>query len=108
VIALLIVFGYTISQFPIPRPKWTRAFVSEAKEDEDELERPSRRVVFWTWCLLSLSCVGLAIAITAVFYPYRRTTATYEVFAWVSRPIRRKVNARLTDGNRPYQRLLSY
>ncbi len=69
----------------VHRPTWTRPFVKELPEEQDDLDgkvkKPSRR---FATTLFIFSFFGLALQIAKIFYPTFHFQAVFPVVSWVS------------------------
>jgi hypothetical protein len=84
VIAALILLSYSLQIFEVFRPRWTKPFVQEAKEKDDDLVPELRQhPLTATLTLLVIVGIGLALQIITVFLPSRRIIEIYPSMAWV-------------------------
>jgi hypothetical protein len=84
IIAALILLSYSLQIFEVFRPRWTKPFVQEAKEKEDDLAPELRQHPLTAiLTLLVIVGIGLALQIVTIFLPDRHIIEIYPSLAWV-------------------------
>lgn len=85
ILAALVLLTYSAWLFKAYRPKWTKPFIIEGKENPDDLgPEPTRPPLSPTYGLLLVSSIGLASQILTIFFPFRDLAEVYPSIAWVS------------------------